>query len=181
MAAQCELLVARSTTGYVVRIQGNGTSSDSPALVEFVRSHLDRLPEICISVDLLGCDYLDSTFLGTMLTLHRTWGESRFEVVADEAASVRLLQATKLHTVLRLVPQAPRSSGAFRSLESKPLTGTELGRHVMEAHRVLSELPSEAAGAFERIATQIERELEREYDEGVSLDDTVIIRRRHPR
>ena len=65
------LKVARTSTGYCVRIEGRGTMRESPAAAEFVLRSLEKAPAPGITVDLSGCDYLDSTFLGCLVEMQR--------------------------------------------------------------------------------------------------------------
>ena len=63
-------IVGRTEAGYAIRIEGRGTMRESPALQRVVRTVLDG--EACaVTIDLAVCDYLDSTFLGCLVDLHR--------------------------------------------------------------------------------------------------------------
>ena len=180
MAIHCALSVAKTATGYVVRVKGNGTSKESPTLAEFVAQCFQREPQACVAIDLLGCDYLDSTFLGCLLNLQRADKDNRFQVVADPAARQRLLTATHLHSYLNQVTEAPKSTSPFTGIEPKSVSDLQQGRHMMEAHRALSELPSAAAEAFERIANQLQQELDKQEQPQNDLEDTVITRLPRP-
>lgn len=176
MSTHCDLLVARAATGFIVRVQGRGTSAHSPALVDFVTGCFKQDADACVAVDLLGCEYLDSTFLGSLLSLQRAGTETRFQVVADEVVRQKLLAATHLDAYLNLVPTAPKCSGQFVRIDTKTLSERELGMHIMQAHQVLSELPSDVAASFRQIANQLKSELEEDKDEPCDLTDTVVLR-----
>ena len=167
----CNLFAARSDHGYVVRVQGKGTSSHSPALAHFVKQCFDDDDDSCVAIDLLGCQYLDSTFLGCLLNLQRLGTAERFFVVADEATQQRLLAATQLTSYLTMLPKAPPSVSPFVQIELESVSERELGRHIMEAHQSLSEIPSDVADAFRRIANQLKSELDNKRD---PLADTVV-------
>ncbi len=173
MARHCDLFVSRTEAGFVVRVQGSGTSAHSPALAEFVRGCFEQQPDACVAIDLLRCDYLDSTFLGCLLRLQRAGTETRFQVVADEVTKKKLLAATQLDSALTLIPEAPKSAGAFQRIEVKPLSDRALGQHIMESHQALADVPSSFASTFGQIATQLKRELERPDRAPISLDDTI--------
>lgn len=168
------LSVAKTDAGYVIRVQGNGTSTDSPALTDFVAQCFQQQPDACVAIDLLGCDYLDSTFLGCLLNLQRADKHDRFQVVADAVTRQRLLEATRLHSYLTLVDKAPTSCSPFTGIDPKSLSDHQRGRHMMEAHQALAEVPSDAAAAFGRIAEQLKSELDRQDLQGIDPDDTVI-------
>ena len=119
MTRRCDLLAGRTSTGYVVRVQGRGTSAHSQALKEFVLDCFQRDSSETVAIDLLGCDYLDSTFLGCLLRLQKAGTPSRLEVVADETVRKRLLAATQLDSFLNLVTQAPACNGKFLRVDVK--------------------------------------------------------------
>jgi anti-anti-sigma factor len=174
MALHCALSVAKTDSGYVIRVKGNGTSAESPTLADFVSQCFNLQPQADVAIDLLGCDYLDSTFLGCLLNLQRADKNSRFQVVADSAAQQRLLAATRLNSYLTLVTEAPKSADKFVGLDPKSMSDRDRGQHIMETHQALSELPSDAASSFARIAEQLKRELDQQDRGDVSLDDTVV-------
>lgn len=174
MSKHCDLHAARCTGGFVIRVRGSGTSRQSPALAGFVRTIFEQHPEATISVDLLRCEYLDSTFLGCLLTLQRT-GQDRFEVVANDASRERLLTATRIDSCLRLTTTAPPAGSAFEPLQIDASSDRELGQHMMETHQALAEVPSEFAARFKSIALQLMRELEQQPDSGSELAETVIL------
>ena len=175
MTRHCDLCVAQSKTGFIVRVQGRGTSVQSPDLADFVMECYAQDPQACVAVDLLRCDYLDSTFLGCLLTLQRAGTEARFEVVADNAARARLLAATQLDSYLKIVPEPPKSESAFHKIDSKLLSDRQRGQHMMEAHEALADVPSDVASTFRRIASQLKRELDQQDRRASDLSDTVIL------
>jgi anti-anti-sigma factor len=175
MTTHCDLCVARTDKGFVVRVQGRGTSTHSPALASFVSGCFEQDSDACVVVDLLGCEYLDSTFLGCLLNLQRAGTETRFQVVADDAVQKRLLAATRLDAYLTLVPEAPKSASTFLKIDANPLSQRELGQHMMEAHQALADVPSDVASAFRQIAAQLKVELEKQDRQVPSMEDTVIL------
>jgi anti-anti-sigma factor len=161
--SDCTLKVARTRAGYLVRIEGRGTSRDSPALAAFVSQYLQAEQEASLVLDLCACDYLDSTFLGCLLRLHREYEEksgAQLLVLADRETREKLLSLTRLDTVLQFVDSTPETLGGFVTIPSAELGVRELGRHVMESHRSLATLPCANAGLFEEIADRLARELE---------------------
>lgn len=175
MSTRCDLLAGRTETGYVVRVQGRGTCAQSPMLRDFASDCYDRSQNETLAVDLLGCEYLDSTFLGCLLKLQRMGSPDRFQVVADERTRKRLLAATQLDAYLNLVESPPPSDGKFLRIDPKAHTQQELGRHIMEAHEALAEVPSEVASTFRRIANQLKSELDKQDCENPNLADTAVM------
>jgi anti-anti-sigma factor len=155
--------VARSAAGYLIRVSGQGTSRESPALAAFVTQYLEAAPQASVVLDLSVCEYLDSTFLGCLLMLHRRCAaksDARFVVAAEREARRKLLAATHLDVVLQISDSAPAAVGGFVRLHPQALDAREFGRHVMESHRALSQLPGEHAGVFREIADRLAQELE---------------------
>ncbi|QEF97499.1 hypothetical protein Mal15_15390 [Stieleria maiorica] len=175
MTIRCDLCVSRTSGGFIVRVQGKGTATHSPAFAAFVKGCLVEDPAATVTVDLLGCEYLDSTFLGCLLKLQRTGTAKRFHVVADDAARSRLLTATCLDKYLTLLSKAPKSTGTFLRIEPDEVSKQELGRHMQEAHEVLGELPSASASVFKRIAEQLAHDLEQEEQDNSMLFDTAVV------
>jgi anti-anti-sigma factor len=175
MTKHFELCAARTELGFVVRVQGRGTSAHSPALADFVLGCFEQEPDARVAVDLLQCDYLDSTFLGCLLKLQRAGSETRFQVVADDAAKARLLAATHLNSYLTVVPGAPKSTTPFLQIDARPLSQRELGQHIMESHQALSEVPSDFAAQFRKIAGQLMIELSEQEGDTQSMEDTIAM------
>ena len=74
MPATCVLKVCRTAEGLLIRVEGLATMKQSPALRQFTDQSLDKNPAHGILLDLAACDYLDSTFLGCIVGLHRRCG-----------------------------------------------------------------------------------------------------------
>ena len=71
---------------------------------------MEQTQPYSVTLDLSPCEYLDSTFLGCLLTLHKRSVEvadTRFLVVADEGTRQRLLNPTRLDAVLQFAADHP--------------------------------------------------------------------------
>ncbi len=156
---QCDLSVARTSEGFVIRVLGKGTSVHSRAMEAFVKECFSQTEQATAIVDLRDCQYLDSTFLGCLLKLQRIGKNGRFSVVADEPTRIRLLATTHIDAYLNLTETSPEAIGCFLSIEVSPLSRQELGRHMMETHQALSEVPGECSTTFARIASELRKEL----------------------
>ena len=137
--------------------------SESPALQEFAVQSLEGpAGPITVVVDLSLCDYLDSTFLGCLVSLHRKYNRTlphRFQVAAPGDKREKLLAATHLVQVLDLTDVCPEPISDVLEVSHPILLGDGLGRHVMECHRRLADLGGSGAAAFRSIAEQLAREL----------------------
>ena len=141
---------------------------ESPAAAEFVLRSLEKAPAPGITVDLSGCDYLDSTFLGCLVEMQRRLTKTpaapgmngpRFVVSAPAEKVKKLLSPTKLDGVLKTTAEPPQLAGAWVELPATDPASPDLIRHVMECHRRLAELGGPQQAAFAAIADNIEREL----------------------
>ena len=158
-----KLRVGRTASGFLVQVEGWGTLRESPALQEFAVQSLDdpRGPSTVV-VDLSHCDYLDSTFLGCLVSLHRKYNRTlphRFQVAASCDQCQKLLAPTHLNHLLDVTEVCPEPISDVVELSGPILPTADLGRHVMECHRRLAELGGSREESFQSIADQLVREL----------------------
>jgi anti-anti-sigma factor len=158
---KCVVEIARTAKGYLVRVEGHATLKQSPALSGFVAQALAECPQIAIAIDVRSCLYMDSTFLGCLLTSQRTVIKSgaQFAIIVDDDARQRLLAKTRLDSVLRLAPSAPDSISDFVTLTAQQPAEIEFGQHIVDSHLALAELPGTHSHLFRDIADQLTREL----------------------
>jgi len=164
MPTQTVILACRTDHGYVIRIEGRGTMRESPAVREFAAQCLDQQRELTISVDLSACDYLDSTFLGCLVGVHRRCRSeplAQLFVCCDLGRRQRLLGPTRLDTLFRCVEITPEPAGPWVALPPPELEKRDFGLHVLECHERLSELECPSTGAFKAVVEQLSRELGR--------------------
>jgi anti-anti-sigma regulatory factor len=164
------LRVGRTASGFLVQVEDRGTLQESPTLQEFAVQSLDSPCEPGrVVVDLSHCDYLDSTFLGCLLNLHRKYNRTlphRFQVAATHDKCQKLLAANHLHKLLDVTEVCPEPVTAVVEVSSPTLPALDLGRHIMECHRRLAELGGVQAAAFRSIADQLASELGEPPDGG---------------
>lgn len=169
MPAATVLKVAKTHSGYCVRVEGRGTMKESGPAAEFVTRSLAASPPPTIAVDLSACDHLDSTFLGCLVEMQRRVTKApappgaagpRFVVSAPADKVKKLLAPTRLDAVLKTSPQPPEVVGDYVELSPADPASPEVIRHVMDCHRRLAELGGPQQAAFAAIADNIERELQ---------------------
>ena len=161
MAERSVFKIARTANGSLIRIVGRGTMQESPSFRDFVAGCLDRGEPVV--VDLSDCDYLDSTFLGCFIGLHkrsRRTAAATLRILADEPTRVRLFSTTLLDRLLDFVGTPPTEIGEFIAIDLQRPTAGEFGQHVMQCHRLLAELGGADAHQFQAIADQLQREVE---------------------
>ena len=159
---ECVLKFGRTATGYLVRVEGRGTMRESLALQQFVMrcALAENLPVV---VDLSATHYLDSTFLGCLVSLHRRCcrdaQSAHFTIAVSEQAKCKLLRPTRVDLVLTCIEACPEPVGDLVAITTLQIESRTFGRHVMQSHRQLAELGGADANAFADIAEQIAREL----------------------
>lgn len=171
------LKVARTPTGYCLRVEGRGTMRESRPAAEFVTQALAGPggPPPTVAVDLSACDHLDSTFLGCLVEMQRRVSKPpagaadgagtapllgpRFVVSAPPEKVKKLLSPTKLDVVLKTTAEPPQVTGDYVTLPPEDPADADVVRHVMECHRRLAELGGPQHAAFAAIADNLEREL----------------------
>lgn len=159
MNETCTLTIRRTETGYVFRIAGRGTMRESPAVRDFICGAIEDGADVV--ADLSACEYLDSTFLGCLVLLHKRGQSDRgsFAVHADETTRNTLLSTVGLHRVLDFVDKCPECTGPPVTLALADLERREFWQHLLETHRKLAELGGPSAETFRRIADQMAKEL----------------------
>ena len=167
------LKVARTPTGFCLRVEGRGTMRESRPAAEFVKQSLSSpagggaAPTVV--VDASACDHLDSTFLGCLVEMQRRVSKApagpgaigpRFVVSAPPEKVRKLLSPTKLDSVLKTTPEPPQVVGEYVPLPPEDPADPDVVRHVMECHRRLAELGGPQQAVFAAIADNLERELQ---------------------
>ncbi len=166
-ASESRISACRTALGYVVSIEGNGTLCESHAFHQFVSQCHDG-DELSLVVDLQTCQYLDSTFLGCLVSLHRRYRDltsGQFTIAASDERVETLLKPTQLHKLLRIVDHPPETIGQSVIISSDRTTADDLGRHVMECHRLLCEIEGPCQEAFRRVAEQLAREFDTDHSD----------------
>ena len=155
------IMIGRVEMGYVIVVVGRGTCRESAALEQFATQAF--LAENCaVTIDLSGCNHLDSTFLGCLVTLHKRFGAgypSRFVVAASPEKVQKLLTPSKLDKFLEITDKSPRVRDTLMILPESKVDQFQMGRHVMECHRLLADLGGPHAAAFASVADRLEQEL----------------------
>ena len=160
MAAESALLVGRADDTYLVRVLGRGTLQESLAFSKFTAECLrDASP--LIVVDLSQCDYLDSTFMGCLMGVHKACegGPARLRIVASPATRLQLFSTTLLDRVFEFDAACPPFKGELLALAATCDSERELGQHVMRCHRRLAEAGGQDADAFRSVADRLAEEL----------------------
>lgn len=146
----------------MARIEGRGTLRESPAFHTFVTELLSRYPSATLTLDLENCEYLDSTFLGCLISLSKHYPPApatRFVIAATPGTRSRLLVTTHVDRALPIVNNLPPEVHEWSTIPSQPMEAHELGWHVMECHEHLAEVGGPQATAFRSIVERLAHDL----------------------
>ena len=159
--ATAVLKVARTPSGYLLRVEGRGTMHESLVAHQFALASLGEESGELI-FDLSACEYLDSTFLGCLFDLHRRFDQeqaTRVSLLSPSERCRQSIRSVKLDSVLKVVDgPAPTVSDSV-TLSTTPTGAGELGEHILQCHRQLGRLGPENEKEFGSIADRLEREL----------------------
>jgi len=161
-ASQGIVRVCQKEQVITLQVQGWGTMRHSLSV--------RRLAEQCLAgglrklrVDLRQCTYLDSTFLGTLLTLQRQacrQGERRFVLISPSADCCRLFQQLGILDVFATEPaQEPDSEEGWVELPCERDDACAFNRNVCQAHEALASLGGKAGQTFGGVSKKLNREL----------------------
>jgi anti-anti-sigma regulatory factor len=164
------VLIGRVENGYVIVVSGRGTCRESAAVERFASDVLG-MEDCTVSIDLSTCRHLDSTFLGCLVHLCKRYGSAnppRLVIVASPTKVQKLLAPSRLDSILTITERSPEIRDTLTVLSDNDVDQVQMGRHVMECHRLLAELGGPHAGAFASVADQIQQELTRRQAAGGS-------------
>jgi anti-anti-sigma regulatory factor len=161
MAARSNITVARFSSGVTIRVDGPGTIGESQLMHAFALEVLRGDAARRVIIDLADCAYMDSTFLGGLISLFRRHSAGRFAVYAPGVRRRALFGQSRLDTVLPFVDELPAAGDHIRlDAPQIPSAGDDLARHVIDCHRRLAELGGPDAPELARVADAIAAELD---------------------
>ncbi len=151
--------------GYLLEVAGRATMHDSHALRAFLGS---TVPEVGLDlyIDLSECSFLDSTFLGHILALHKQLElgavNSSLVLLRPSEAVMHTLTESGLVEVLSIGEVCPQRIGEFISLDLKNTDADSFARHVLECHQRLAEVPGPNQEVFKEVVRYMLDELDAE-------------------
>lgn len=150
--------------GYLLRVRGSGTNRESIAVDQFLEGSIAEDPAhpVAVYIDLSQCDYLDSTFMGCMLGLHKHACRkelARFALIAPSDECRKLLSHNRLDQIFLIVSDPPAVKGEEVNLPIGYVDSKDFGVHVMECHRRLAGVEGPNQRLFAKIAEQISKEM----------------------
>lgn len=170
MTTECPILVGIFDGFSWIRCEGKGSFLNSPALKAFC---LERIAagEHCLVVDLEACTGMDSTFMGTLAGMATRLSAKEGAVLQIAGAGERnrhSLEDLGLDFLMEIDPEKPVWLGSVESIRAglklhRPagaLGQIQQTKHVLEAHKALSETSEKNLRAFSNVVTLLESELE---------------------
>lgn len=161
MSTGGRLMVGRTSGGYLLRVEGQGTMRESQAVHAFAVDSL-QIAQSTFTIDLSQCEYLDSTFLGCLFDIYRMFGQqtpARFRIFAPTPACRKMMAGVRLDAVVPIIDELPEAPVEFAPLETSASFDDGMAEHVMHCHQQLGEHAGEAGEVFLSIAERMAREL----------------------
>ena len=159
--SRSQVWACRTASGYLIRVNGHGTMRESLAVHEFADGFLGE-NGVTLTIDLNACQFLDSTFLGCLVSLHKRCEQKTpqgFRVAASEQKVKALLEPTRIHTLFSVTEDSEDVVGECVAITSEVQEPRDLGRHIMKCHRQLADIDGPDQDVFQRIADRLAREL----------------------
>lgn len=153
-AAAAKVRYYSSPPSLTFRVEGRATMTQSLPL----RRHAERGLEAGLDhvrIDLRDCTYMDSTFVGTLLALHKQLdgaGRGRLTLLAPSPACARILRDLGLTDVLPADADADIPDDApWQELPCSPDDAAAFKRNIKQAHEELASLPGPVGKQFEQV------------------------------
>jgi anti-anti-sigma regulatory factor len=134
------------------RVEGRGTMTQSMPLRRFAERCLGE-GITAMRVDLRHCTHMDSTFLGTLLTMQGLLarrGQGNLTVVSPSPGCAQVLQQMGLDGIFR-TEKADEPDVAWQELPTETPDMQTFKRTVTEAHEELANLPGPAGEQFRTV------------------------------
>ncbi len=155
-----QVFVAPIENGICVQIVGKGSMHESAFIRDAIVKVLKNDPSAQAVIDLSRCDYLDSTLLGCLITIHKV-AAGRWRIVAPQKVVDAVLKPTRLDSMLPITPDAPVLLADPVRLDIPPTRMTDLTTHLYECHAQLAQVPGPLQSVFSKIAEQMKRDLDK--------------------
>jgi anti-anti-sigma factor len=132
-----------------VRAEGHVTAALCPGLKSRVFARLDSAPPVeRVRVDLSACEYMDSTFLGLIVGMHKRFaplGKGRIALLGANDACIGLLRTIGVLGLVELSGEEPMlPEGMERVAEGTRASA----QFILDAHEELSGLSEENRARF---------------------------------
>lgn len=151
--AQCQLRSMQQGELALVRVEGRATLSQGPQLRAYGDNWLKR-GHGTLCLDLRNCTHMDSTFVGSLLYLHRqavALGQGQLKLLSPSADCCRLLDEMGVREVFAIEEKDEPAHGSWTMMEVDLNQGASLRGCIVQAHEELAKTPGLAAQQFMRV------------------------------
>jgi anti-anti-sigma factor len=156
----CRISFRHEPQTVILKVEGRATFHQSCAVRKFVEKQLQQ-GGLCL--DLGTCDYMDSTFLGTLLGLQRSGarrGAGRLLLVSVSPECVHLFQQMGVERLFPLVARQESTTGEWNPLPEDSADAGGRKVTVLKAHQELAQLPGAAGAQFRPVAALLAAEMD---------------------
>lgn len=163
-APQSIVRVGHAGTVIYCQVEGWGTMAHSLPLRRYAEQGLEAGAS-ALRIDLHNCQYMDSTFLGTLIWLSRNYGcrqTDGFALIAPSPECRDLLQKMKLDCLLAVHSGDGPAEVGWLELSAGDVDPAAFQRCVIQAHQELANVPGPGKRTFHNIAEALSKELEAE-------------------
>jgi anti-sigma B factor antagonist len=161
-AGQCTIRFHQDEHRLLFQIEGWATMGQSLPLRRFAEKNLAGQTRK-VWVDLRHCTYIDSTFLGTLLFLHRAvlrLAGGEFHLLSPSSECLGLLRQMGVTEIFHIVAK-DESAPIWTTLSKEPEDKQRFQRNVIEAHEELASLPGAAGEPFRAVVRCLAKDVER--------------------
>lgn len=132
-----------------IRVEGRGTMTQSLPLRRFTERAIDQ-GATQVRLELVECTYVDSTFLGTILTLKKALDRAggQLLLLAPSQACGRILYQMGLEDVLSTSEEGADPNTPWSELPCSLDDSPQFRGNVVQAHQELANLPGPAGEQF---------------------------------
>ena len=160
MKAGSKILVSGADRMVWIRLEGNGSFTESTALKDFAKEMIHRGAREFI-VDLSNCPVMDSTFIGTLAGISlwlRELGEGSLHLVNLNERNAESLCRLGLDQLFNVRLSATKEDGQALGLPLKE-DRTAQAQTMLEAHQALIKAVPENLPKFKDVIQYLEEEL----------------------
>jgi anti-sigma B factor antagonist len=155
-----QILVSNTDRVVWIRVEGNGSSTNSTALKDFAKEMIQRGAREFI-VDLCDCPAMDSTFMGTLAGISwslRELGEGSLSVINLHERNAESLYSLGLDKIFNIQVSAIQIGGQALAAapDSDRVTGAQT---ILEAHQALIRTAPENLPKFKDVLQYLEEVL----------------------
>src|SRR5262249_5742976 len=157
----CNVQVRREQGVATVRVEGRASMNFCPGILRWVDDWLAQ-EAARIQVDLSRCTYMDSTFVGTLLSLFRRCKDrcpGTLRLLAPSPACAQVLRQMHLLDIFTVSPDADAATAGWTALPADCEERKAVLGQVVQAHQELAALPGEVGKTFRGIAEELSSEM----------------------